>query len=90
MLGFLPCGLLYALIVTATASGSPLRGSLIMASLGLGTLPAMLFVGSTASLITARVKGMFFRMVGLFVALMGGMGLWRVLAKSGYLPPLPF
>lgn len=90
MLGFLPCGLIYALVVTATASGSPLKGSLIMASLGLGTLPAMLFVGSAASLVTTRIKGMFFRMVGLFVALMGATGLWRVLAKAGYLPLPPF
>jgi hypothetical protein len=89
ILGFLPCGLLYALLVTAAASGSPLKGSLIMASLGLGTLPAMLFVGSAATVLSARLKGMFFRMVGLFVALMGATGLWRVLAKAGYLPLLP-
>jgi sulfite exporter TauE/SafE len=89
VLGFLPCGLLYAFLVTSAASGDPLKGSLIMASLGLGTLPAMLFVGSAATVISARIKGMFFRVVGLFVALMGATGLWRVLAKAGYLPSFP-
>lgn len=90
ILGFLPCGLLYALLVTAAASGDPLKGSLIMAALGMGTLPAMLFVGSAATIISARIKGMFFRMVGLFVALMGATGLWKVLAKAGHLPYPPF
>jgi hypothetical protein len=90
ILGFLPCGLLYALLVSSAASGDPLTGSLIMAALGLGTLPAMLLAGSAVTLVSARIKGAFFRLAGLFVALMGAAGLWKVLAKGGLLPLPPF
>ena len=40
--GFLPCGLVYAMMVTALASGSAWLGALTMLTFGLGTLPALL------------------------------------------------
>ena len=40
--GWLPCGLVYSTLTWALASGDPLTGALIMASFGLGTLPALL------------------------------------------------
>lgn len=83
ILGFLPCGLLYALLVSAAASGDPLKGGLIMGALGMGTLPAMLVFGTAATVFSARLKGIFFRLAGLFVAVMGAAGLWNVLAASG-------
>lgn len=39
--GFLPCGLSGTMLIAAWLSASPLQGSLIMLSFGLGTLPAM-------------------------------------------------
>jgi uncharacterized protein len=41
--GFLPCGLVYSVMVTALASGGAARGALTMLTFGLGTLPALLF-----------------------------------------------
>lgn len=43
----LPCGWLYAFVVTAagTGSGTPLHGAALMAVFWLGTLPMMLTVG---------------------------------------------
>lgn len=90
LLGFLPCGLLYALLVTAAASGDPLKGSALMMALGLGTFPTMLVVGSAATLFSSRVKGMFSRLAGLFVFLMGTAGVWRVLAAMECLPQAPW
>lgn len=90
LLGFLPCGLIYAPLVTAAASGTVLIGAAIMLAIGLGTLPVMMAVGSCSALISTRLRGMFHRLAGLFVALMGGAGLWRILAKMEYLPPFPF
>ena len=43
--GFLPCGLVYTMLVTAAAAGSAQAGAAVMVAFGLGTLPAMLAVG---------------------------------------------
>ena len=45
VLGFLPCGFLYAALTTTAASGSPLLGALGMLAFGLGTVPALVAVG---------------------------------------------
>ena len=45
VLGFLPCGFLYAALATTAASGSPLLGALGMLAFGLGTMPALVAVG---------------------------------------------
>jgi hypothetical protein len=86
----MPCGLVYAPLVAAAGTGSPLRGSLMMLALGGGTMPLLLCTGSVSALLSARLRGNLFRAVGLFVALIGAAGLWRVLAKMGHAPPFPF
>jgi sulfite exporter TauE/SafE len=40
--GFLPCGLVYTVLMTAASTGSVGGGATAMAAFGLGTLPAML------------------------------------------------
>ena len=45
VLGFLPCGFLYAALATTAASGNPLLGALGMLAFGLGTVPALVAVG---------------------------------------------
>jgi sulfite exporter TauE/SafE len=49
--GWLPCGLVYTMLIAAPAQGGPAAGALYMALFGLGTLPAMLAVG----LLTGRL-----------------------------------
>jgi sulfite exporter TauE/SafE len=44
--GFLPCGLVYAELAVAAASGSALGGALVMASFGLGTVLALSVVST--------------------------------------------
>ena len=39
--GWLPCGLVYTILLTAAASGKAVPGMLIMLAFGLGTLPAL-------------------------------------------------
>jgi len=43
--GWLPCGLVYSVLVTALASGHAQNGALIMLAFGLGTLPNLLAIG---------------------------------------------
>jgi uncharacterized protein len=50
--GWLPCGLVYTMLLAAPAQGGPVGGALYMALFGLGTLPAMLAVG----LLTGRLN----------------------------------
>ncbi len=45
LLGWLPCGLVYSVLVTALASSHAQSGALIMLAFGLGTLPNLLFIG---------------------------------------------
>ena len=49
--GFLPCGLVYSLLLLAALTGTAIEGALVMLVFGVGTLPAMLM----SSLLSARV-----------------------------------
>jgi sulfite exporter TauE/SafE len=51
--GWLPCGMVYSVLVTAMLSGSAVRGALVMLAFGLGTLPMLLGLG----LVGARLRG---------------------------------
>jgi sulfite exporter TauE/SafE len=53
-LGFLPCGLLYAALATAAASGNPALGALAMLAFGLGTVPALMVVGVAGQVVGRR------------------------------------
>ncbi len=77
LFGFLPCGFLYAMILTAGQSADPLKGGLIMLAFGLGTLPALFLVGSAAHLIGHAKRIWMFRIAGLLVASMGAYNLYR-------------
>jgi sulfite exporter TauE/SafE len=45
ILGFLPCGLLYAALAAAAGTGSVVSGAIAMACFALGTVPALVAVG---------------------------------------------
>jgi len=71
LLGFLPCGLSWSAFVGAAASGGPARGALFALAFGLGTAPALLLVGSATAWLSARVRGVLYRVGGVAVALLG-------------------
>lgn len=47
--GWLPCGLVYSVLIWSIASGGALQGGLLLLSFGLGTLPNLLVMGLFAS-----------------------------------------
>jgi uncharacterized protein len=51
--GWLPCGLVYSMLLFAALSGDALTGAAIMLAFGIGTLPAML----ASSLFASRLAG---------------------------------
>jgi sulfite exporter TauE/SafE len=44
--GWLPCGLVYAVVAWSLTTGSAREGALLMVGFGIGTLPAMLLAGN--------------------------------------------
>ena len=51
--GLLPCGLVYSVLLTASAAGSAISGAFIMLAFGLGTLPSMLGMSLAAPSLAA-------------------------------------
>lgn len=43
--GWLPCGLVYGILLTALLTGDPVNGAAVMLAFGLGTLPNLLLAG---------------------------------------------
>ncbi|HEX9778626.1 MAG TPA: sulfite exporter TauE/SafE family protein [Geopsychrobacteraceae bacterium] len=76
LFGFLPCGFLYAMALTAAQSADGLTGAATMVAFGLGTMPALFLVGGAAQWFGAQ-RGWMLRSAGLLVALMGGYNLYR-------------
>jgi sulfite exporter TauE/SafE len=70
LFGFLPCGMLYAVALTAAQSADTLVGAMTMAAFGMGTLPALFLVGSAAQWFSAKRNWML-RAAGVMVAMMG-------------------
>ncbi|WP_238596687.1 sulfite exporter TauE/SafE family protein [Psychromonas sp. psych-6C06] len=59
--GWLPCGLVYSTLSWAASSGSAENGMLIMLGFGIGTLPAMLTVGSLTQQLKFTLNHRYFR-----------------------------
>lgn len=47
--GWLPCGLVYSVLLLAATTANPIDGGLVMIAFGLGTMPAMIATGISAS-----------------------------------------
>ncbi|MDP2792854.1 MAG: sulfite exporter TauE/SafE family protein [Sulfurisoma sp.] len=76
--GWLPCGLVYSALVSALATGSPVKGAAAMLAFGLGTLPNLLLAGYVFARFRGFAQAPAVRMAsGLLVLGFGGVGLWR-------------
>ncbi|WP_137297803.1 sulfite exporter TauE/SafE family protein [Psychromonas sp. SP041] len=68
--GWLPCGLVYSSLVWAISTANGLNGLVIMLGFGLGTLPAMMLVGSLSHQLKNILNKKWFRYSsGLILAL---------------------
>ncbi|BBI98665.1 cytochrome biogenesis protein [Ferrigenium kumadai] len=77
--GWLPCGLVYSVLVTSLASGSASQGAIIMLAFGLGTLPNLLAIGLFWESIKRWAQSPGMRLTaGLLVAGFGVYGLIKV------------
>lgn len=66
--GWLPCGLVYSVIIWTISTQSPLEGGLLMLSFGLGTLPNLLLMGVFASTLNQFIRQTWVKQVaGLMI-----------------------
>jgi len=54
--GLLPCGLVYSVLLTASAAGSAIPGASVMLAFGVGTLPSMLGMSLAAPTLAALLN----------------------------------
>ncbi|MDA8082502.1 MAG: sulfite exporter TauE/SafE family protein [Nitrospiraceae bacterium] len=71
LLGLLPCGLSYSVFIGAAGSGGMLQGMVFSLLFGLGTVPAMLLVGSISLVAGRKVRGLIYRAGGIAVIALG-------------------
>ena len=89
--GWVPCAMVYSVLMTALMTGSALQGALVMLAFGLGTLPLLITMGwLSQSLPTFFRKAQVRFMAGLLVLLFGLLGVYRLVTglSHGWLDAL--
>lgn len=88
--GFVPCGMVYTMLLTALVSGSSARGALVMLAFGLGTLPNLLGLGLLAAAGKDWLQRKALRRVAASVVIgLGTLGVYHILLPaSGFLDAL--
>ena len=76
--GFLPCGWLWAFVVTAAGTGSAIEGAAVMTAFWAGTLPALVSVGLGLQLISAPFRQ---RVPVITAILLMALGLYAILGR---------
>ena len=70
--GWLPCGLVYAVLAWSFVAGGALQGAALMLAFGAGTLPMLLAIGAASGWIGERVRSpRLRRAAGITVLLLG-------------------
>lgn len=76
--GWLPCGLVYSVLIWAISAGSALEGGLLMLSFGLGTLPNLFAMGLVAGKLSSWIRQpVVTRIAGVLVV---GLGLYYMIS----------
>jgi sulfite exporter TauE/SafE len=70
--GWLPCGLVYSVLMLAATSAQPVSGAAIMTAFGIGTMPAMVLSGLGAARLAQFLRSRGARLgLGLLIVVMG-------------------
>jgi sulfite exporter TauE/SafE len=75
--GLLPCGLVYAYLALASSSGELAGGATTMALFGLGTMPALILVGSGGAALGLVLRRRILRLAAWCVVLTGVLAVAR-------------
>ena len=71
MLGFMPCGLIYAALLKSVASGEPVAGALTMTAFGLGTSFSLLSIGIFSSAFSLKLSRWGTKLAAVSVLMLG-------------------
>ena len=75
--GFLPCGLVYTVLMTAASTGNPASGALTMFAFGAGTAPAMMGMTVAAPALSAFLSDKLVRRIVGFSLIV--LAIWMLL-----------
>ncbi len=82
--GWVPCGMVYSVLLTAMLSGSAVSGAMVMLAFGVGTLPVLLTMGMLGSRLQVWTRRRAVRVAaGLIVLAFGVLGLVRAADGMG-------
>lgn len=80
--GLLPCGLVYSVLLTASASGSAISGAVVMLAFGLGTIPSMLGMSLAAPTLAAMLSDRWTRkLMGVAMILLAVLSVTLMLTR---------
>lgn len=83
--GFLPCGLVYAVLTLAANTQDVWMGAAAMATFGVGTVPVMVATGGAGSLISLTMRKRLFQVAAWCLVVTGAISLVRGVG-SVYIP----
>jgi sulfite exporter TauE/SafE len=86
LLGFLPCGLLYPVLIRSAFSGGVFQGAATALSFGIGTVPSMVSFGYLITQVRPYIRLRFYRMAALLIVLIGCQTILRGLSFAGMVP----
>lgn len=87
LMGFLPCGLVYSMLLLVAATANPLTAALGMIAFGLGTIPALSGVVLATGILPINIRKFGQPAAALLIITIGSFMLWR--AWPRYLPDNP-
>jgi sulfite exporter TauE/SafE len=82
--GWLPCGMVYSVLLTAMLAGSAAGGASVMLAFGLGTLPMLLALGMSGARLRLALQRPRVRLAGGLLVL--GFGLLGIARAAGGMP----
>lgn len=85
LFGFIPCGYLYAVAITAAQSAEVTTGALMLLAFGLGTAPSLLIFGNATHWVSGHARTWMLRIAGLIVSGMGIINLLTHLRLMGWM-----
>ncbi len=74
----LPCGWLYAFVITAAGTGHPVQGALTMAVFWAGTLPILVAIGTGVQVVASRLGGLGRRVPVIVACVVVAIGMLNV------------
>lgn len=81
ILGFLPCGLSYTALITATSTLNPFKGFFFMFLFGIGNIPALWLIVNFYDLVLKKIHKFLYYILGVIFVLFGIYFIYQSLIK---------